>query len=399
MVSVLAVGKAAGAMAAAAESALGERLGPSLAVGVERGVRPRRIPFRVSGHPLPDARGVRAGQAALDLASRLGAGDRLLVLLSGGASALLPAPAPGLRLEDKIETTRLLLRAGADIHALNTVRKHLSRLKGGRLARIAAPARVLCLALSDVVGDDLSVIGSGPTVPDPTTYAEAWAVLEDHRVLRAIPARVRRHIDDGRSGKIEETPKPRDAVFRRSRTEVIGSSRQAVRAAADAARRLGFAPLLLTRRLGGEAREAGRVLGAILRECWESGKPRRPPVCLLAAGETTVTVRGSGRGGRNLELAMGAAAEIEGQDGLLLASLATDGVDGTSRSAGGIVTGRTLGRARELGLAPAPAFLAANDSEAFLGPLLGLIQTGPTQTNVADIVVMLARAQHARRGL
>jgi len=398
-ITVLAVGKAAAAMARTAEQELGRRLGPSIAIGVTGGPRPDRIPFIEAGHPLPDARGYDAGRAAQAIIRALGADDVLLVLLSGGASALLPAPAAGLRFEDKIEVTRLLLRTGADIHELNAVRKHLSSVKGGGLARLAAPARVVCLAVSDVVGDDLSVIGSGPTVPDPTTYADAWTVLARHGLLARVPARVRRHLEAGRAGDREETPKPGDALFRRTRTEVIGGSGQALEAAARTARRLGYAPVVLTRRLGGEARDAGRLLGAILRECLESGSPKRPPACLLAAGETTVTVRGDGRGGRNLELAVAAAGEIAGLREALLVSFATDGVDGASRAAGGVVTGNTVQRARALGLAPPRAFLDANDSESFLAPLSDLLVTGPTATNVADLVVMLAGRRRQRRGL
>jgi glycerate 2-kinase len=388
-VRVVAVGKAAAAMARAAEVALGPALGPSIAVGVGS-MRPRTIPFVEAGHPLPDARGARAAAQALSLAGALRRSETLLVLLSGGASALLPAPAPGLRLADKVATTRLLLRAGADIVEVNAVRKHLSRVKGGGLARAAGPGRVLCLTLSDVVGDDLSAIGSGPTVPDPTTYGDAWAVLARHGLLAHVPAAVRRHLDAGRRGRRPETAKPGDPVFRRVRTEVVGSGAHALAAAERAARRLGFHTLVLTRRLGGEARVVGRVLGAILRECADSGRPVPAPLCLLAAGETTVTVRGRGRGGRNVELAIGAALEIDGLPGGLVLSVATDGVDGTSGSAGGVVSGSTLSKARELGLAPPHTFLEASDSAAFLAPVGGLLALGPTGTNVADIVLLLA---------
>jgi glycerate 2-kinase len=396
---VVAVGKAAAAMAVAAEAALGSRLMPSLAIGVASRRRPARIPFIEAGHPLPDERGLEAARAVEGLVDALGTKDLLLVLLSGGASALLPAPAPGLRLSDKIETTRRLLHAGADIRELNVVRKHLSRLKGGGLARRAAPARVVCLAISDVVGDDLSVIGSGPTAPDPTTYADACAVLARHALRSAVPRRVRDHLEAGAAGARAETPKPADTLFRRTRTEILASGRHALAAAARTARRLGYTPVVLTHHLGGEAREVGRLLGAILRERVESGPRGQRPACLLAAGETTVTVRGRGRGGRNLELAVAAAPEIDGLSGALLVSLATDGVDGASKAAGGLVTGRTMARARAHGLAPAQVFLDANDSESFLAPLSDLVITGPTATNVADIVVMLGGPMRARRGL
>jgi len=306
-VLVLAAGKAAPAMAAAAEAALGPRIADGLAVSNAPGPRLRRTRLQLAGHPLPDARGVEAAHAVEAMVRGLTVEDVLVVLLSGGASALLPAPVPGVSLEDKAAVTALLMRAGAGITELNTVRKHLSRLKGGGLARAAAPARVVTLVLSDVVGDDLSTIASGPTVPDPTTYAEARRILDDRGLASAVPASVRRHLDAGVRGERAETPKPRDAVFRRVRTRVVGSNRLSVQAAAREARRRGLRPLVLTTRLEGEAREVARVLVAVLRECVESATPASPPVCLLAGGETTVTVRGDGRGGRNQEMAVAAA--------------------------------------------------------------------------------------------
>jgi len=290
------------------------------------------------------------------------------------------------------------LRAGASIHELNAVRKHLSRLKGGGLARAAAPARVVTLALSDVVGDELTTIGSGPTVPDPTTFAEALSVLERRGVLQEVPAAVRERFATGARGALPETAKPGDACFRRTQTLVVGGGRRSVLAAAREARRRGLRPAVLTTRLEGEAREAGRVLVAILREQVEAAAPGSPPVCLLAGGETTVTVRGAGRGGRNQELAVAAAEALEGFPGpAVVASLATDGIDGASDAAGGIVDDTTAERASRLGLAPAAAFLAESDTRNYLGPLGDLILTGPTGTNVADIVTLLAKPG-ARKG-
>ena len=295
-------------MATAAEQALGPYLAGGIAVSTASEGALRRVRLLTASHPVPDARGVAAALEVESLARGLGREDVLLVLLSGGASALLPAPADGLTLEDKAATTRLLLRAGATIQELNAVRKHLSRLKGGGLARAAHPAQVVTLVLSDVVGDDLSTIASGPTVPDPTTYAAALAVLERRGVLEAAPRAVVQQARDGARGALPETPKPRDRAFRRTLTRVVGSNRLSIEAAARAARRRGLRPVVLTTRLEGEAREAARVLVAILRECVESGRPAAPPVCLLAGGETTVTVRGEGQGGRNQELAVAAAA-------------------------------------------------------------------------------------------
>lgn len=391
-VVLLAAGKAAVPMARAAEAALGPHLDGGLAVStaVEGGAL-ERVRLLVASHPVPDARGLAAAGQAAGLARALGREDLLIVLLSGGASALLPAPADGVTLEDKARTTGLLLRAGATIHETNAVRKHLSSLKGGGLARAAAPARVATLVLSDVVGDDLSTIASGPTVPDTTTFADALEALARRDILDQVPRAVRRRLEAGVRGEVAETPKPRDPAFRRAAVRIVGSNRLSLDAAARAVRRAGFRPVVLTSRLEGEAREAARVLVAVLRECVESGRPARAPVCLLAGGETTVTVRGHGQGGRNQEMAVAAAAALDGFPApAVVACLATDGKDGASDAAGGVVDDRTAARARALGLAPPAAFVAASDTRNYLGPLGDLIVTGPTGTNVVDLVLLLA---------
>ncbi|HEX9186572.1 MAG TPA: DUF4147 domain-containing protein, partial [Vicinamibacteria bacterium] len=363
-VAMVAVGKAALPMASAAEAILGDRLAEGIVVtsgsgesdrGLPRGSRLRSRVLTAS-HPVPDARGLAAAAEVDALARGCGRSDLLLVLLSGGASALLPSPAEGVTLEDKARTTGLLLRSGATIHELNAVRKHLSRLKGGGLARAAFPARVATLVLSDVVGDDLSTIASGPTAPDPTTFSDAFLVLQSRGVLEAVPASVRARLEAGARGQLEETPKPGDPAFRRVATRIVGSNRLSVDAAAREARRLGFRPLVLTTRLEGEAREVSRTLVAVLRECVESGRPAAPPTCLLAGGETTVTVRGDGQGGRNQEMAVAAAQVLAGFPApAVVACLATDGVDGASDAAGGIADDTTAARAEALGLAPAAA--------------------------------------------
>jgi hydroxypyruvate reductase len=393
---LVAVGKAAVPMARAAEDVLGARLEGGLVVAPAPGRGLRRARLRLSSHPLPDARGEEAAREVEALAASLGERDRLLLLLSGGASALLPAPVAGVTFEDKARTTDLLLRAGASIHELNAVRKHLSRLKGGGLARASAPARVVALVLSDVVGDDLSTIASGPAAPDPTTYGDALSVLRARGVLGEAPPAVVRHLEAGARGEVAETPKPGDPLFTRVRTRVVGSNRLSLEAAAREARRLGFRPLVLTSRLEGEAREAARFLVAVLAECVHEGGPARPPVCLVAGGETTVTVRGRGRGGRNQELAVAAAEPLAALPvPAVVAALATDGADGASDAAGGVVDDRTLERARRLGLAPAATFLEENDSNGFLAALGDLIVTGPSGTNVMDVTVGLA---HRARG-
>jgi glycerate 2-kinase len=395
---LVAAGKAAIPMARAAERRLGDHLAEGLAVTTTAEADLSHVRVLTASHPVPDARGLAAAREVEALARGLGREDLLLVLLSGGASALLPAPAEGLTLDDKQRTTALLIRAGAPIHELNAVRKHLSRLKGGGLARAAFPARVVALILSDVVGDDLSTIASGPTVPDPTTFAEALAVLTRRGVTPDVPAAVRGRLEAGARGEVAETPKPGEPTFARVSSRIVGSNALSVAAAAREARRQGLRPLVLTTRLEGEAREAARVLVAILRECVETGRPAAPPVCLLAGGETTVTVRGAGQGGRNQELAVAAAEGLAGFPGpAVVASFGTDGIDGASDGAGGVVDDRTTARAAALGLAPPAAFLAASDTRNLLGPLGDLILTGPTGTNVCDIVALVAGSSPGRR--
>jgi glycerate 2-kinase len=386
---LVAVGKAAVPMAKAARAILGSAIEAALVVDPDS-----------AGHPLPDRRGQQAAERVTRLASTLGARDTLLLLLSGGASALLPAPVAGVTLRDKARVTDALLRAGAPIGELNVVRRHLSRLKGGGLARLAAPARVVCLALSDVPGDAPHDIGSGPVSPDPTTHGDALRILAARGVLARTPRSVVRHLESGDAGRSPETLKPGDAVLRRVVFETGGGTRRSVLAAAARARALGLRTLVLTTCLEGEAKEAARVLCSILRECSASGRPAAPPVCLLAGGETTVRVRGKGRGGRNQEMAVAAAAALDGlQHQAVAAFLATDGQDGTSGAAGGVVDDRTLARARALGLAPPDAFLAHNDSHAFLGPLGAAIVTGRTLTNVADLAVLLCGNRVTARAL
>jgi hydroxypyruvate reductase len=396
-VVLVAVGKAAVPMARAAEEVLGGRLDQGVAVSTAAAGALEQVRLLTASHPVPDARGLAASVEVESLARGLGRDDLLLVLLSGGASALLPSPAEGVTLEDKARTTSLLLRAGATIHETNAVRKHLSRLKGGGLARAAAPARVVTLVLSDVVGDDLATIASGPTAPDPTTFADALSVLRRLEILEEVPAPVSGRLLAGARGEVEETPKPGEPAFRRVATRIVGSNRLSVEAAAREARRQGLRPLVLTTRLEGEAREAARVLVAVLRECVESSRPAAPPVCLLAGGETTVTVRGNGQGGRNQELAVAAAPCLAGFPvPAVVASVATDGIDGASDAAGGIADDTSVARAASLGLAPVAAFLAASDTRNYLGPLGDLVVTGATGTNVVDLVALLAGPPRSR---
>ena len=384
-------GKAAAAMAAALYAILGERLSGGLAVTRYGYVSPGTGPIRLveAGHPLPDEAGLAAAQRIAGLLTRGTGQDLVLAIVSGGGSALLVLPAPGISLADLRATTDLLLRSGATIGEMNAVRKHLSQVTGGGLARLAAPNRLIGLILSDVVGDPLDAIASGPTAPDPTTFADAWAALERYDLAGRVPAPVRDRLLAGRRGELAETPKPGDPLFDRVQNVVVGSNRLAAEAAVQEARDWGLNALLLSTFVEGEARQAARVAAALAREVAHSDRPAPRPACLVWGGETTVTVRGTGRGGRNQELALAAALALDGTPNVLLIVLGTDGTDGPTDAAGAVVTGETAARARALGLDPA-AHLANNDSYPFFEALDDLIHTGPTGTNVNDLLFILA---------
>ena len=343
----------------------------------------RRVTIAEAGHPVPDARGEAAADRLLALARDAGAGERLLFLVSGGGSALTPAPTPPVTLAEKQAVTRLLLASGATINELNAVRKHLSRFKGGQLARAAAPAPILTLALSDVIGDPLDVIASGPTAPDPTTFADALGVLEARKIRGQAPTSVVQWLEAGARGEIAETPKPGDPLFRSVTNVVIGNNELVVRAAADAARRIGYVPTVLGSGIEGEARVVARDLVA-------RGRALTPPACLIAGGETTVTVRGRGRGGRCQELALAAALELGSADDLVVLAAGTDGTDGPTDAAGAIVDGRTL----ERGGADARRWLDDNDAYAYLTRSGDLLTTGPTNTNLLDVYLVLRPGSH-----
>ncbi|MCS7172939.1 MAG: glycerate kinase [Armatimonadetes bacterium] len=390
-VLVIGFGKASVAMAQAVEELLGDRISGGLVVTKEgHGLGLRHVEVVEAGHPLPDVRGEEAARRALDLARQAGEGDLLLCLVSGGGSALLALPAPGLTLEDKVRTTDLLLRTGATIGELNAVRKHLSAIKGGWFAKAAFPATVVALVLSDVLGDHLNTIASGPLAPDPTTYRDAVEILERYGLLAEIPEAVRRHLEQGMAGEIPETPKPGDPAFERVHAVIVGNLAQAVEAAAGQAKTLGYHTFVLTTFLEGEAREVGRVVAALAREERRAGRPLPLPACLLLGGETTVTVRGRGKGGRNQELALSAAVALEGVRGVLVVSLATDGTDGPTDAAGGVADGTTAVRARTLGYDPRRS-LADNDAYPCLDAVGDLLRTGPTGTNVNDLVLVFVR--------
>ncbi len=389
-VLVVGAGKASAGMAAALEDLLGDRLtGGIVSVKDGHGVPLRRVDIREARHPLPDERGVRATQEMLTLVRGAGEDDLVLAVLSGGGSALLVAPVEGVTLADLQTLTDLLLRSGATIGELNAVRKHLSQVKGGQLARAAAPATVVALLVSDVVGSPLDTIASGPTAADATTFAEAWAVLERHDLVQRAPMAAIRYLQQGLRGQVPETPKPGDPILARVQNVIVASNALAAEAALERARELGLHAMLLSTYIEGEAREVGRVCAGITREMALSGRPLSRPACLVGGGETTVTVRGQGLGGRNQELALGAAPGLAGLERVLIGALATDGGDGPTDAAGALADGTTMARARERGLDPYRC-LAENDSYRFFQALGDLLVSGPTLTNVNDLMFMFA---------
>lgn len=363
---VVGAGKASAAMAAAVEAHWPGELSGLVVTRYGHAVPTRRIEIAEAAHPVPDAAGENAAARILALVEGLGPDDLVLALVSGGASALLALPAPGITLAEKQAVTRALLKSGASISEMNCVRKHLSRVKGGRLAAAAAPARVVALLISDVPGDDPSVIGSGPTVPDPTTVEDARAVLAKYGI--AAPA------------ALSETPKR----LANSEVVMVATPQRSLQAAAGVARAHGFTPLLLGDALEGEAREAAKVMAGIARSCAAHGHPARPPCVLLSGGETTVTVRGKGRGGRNAEFLLALAIALEGHSKIHALAADTDGIDGSEDNAGALIGPDTLARGPD-----AKARLADNDAYGFFSALGDLVVTGPTLTNVNDFRAIL----------
>jgi len=367
-IQIIGAGKASAAMARAVEHLLGRRIKGGI-VNVPDGAasKLRRIELNPAGHPIPDERGVQGAQRILEIARDAGPRDLLICVISGGASALMPAPSPPLTLAAKQEITRKLLNAGATIHELNTVRKHLSMIKGGQLAAAASPACVLSLILSDVIGDDLDVIGSGPTVGDSSNVEQAESVLRKFGI--SVPSDV-----------LLETPKVAEV-----QNLIVGSNRLAMDAAAKRAKELGYRTLVLSSSIDGETREIARMHAAIVKEILTAGRPLCRPACLLSGGETTVTVRGKGLGGRNQEFVLAAAIALQGFGPVTMFSAGTDGLDGPTDAAGAIADETTpTQNARE--------FLDNNDSYHFFEKLDALVKTGPTGTNVMDVRILLARA-------
>jgi hydroxypyruvate reductase len=391
-VFVVGAGKASAAMARPVEEALAARIQKGL-INVKYGhtVPLGRISVHECGHPVPDQAGVLGALRIASIARSAQERDLVICLVSGGASALLPLPAPPINLEQKQATTKLLLDCGANIHEINTVRKHISEIKGGQLARLAAPATLLTLMLSDVIGDNMDVIGSGPTVPDQSTYADAIRVVRKYRLMEKVPPSVRERLQQGLTGKAPETPKPGDPVFALAQNLIVGSNGLALDAAAEEARKLGYRVLKLSSFVEGETREIARMHAAIAKEIHATANPIRPPACIITGGETTVTIQGDGKGGRNQEFALAAAIEIAGLPRTVMFSIGTDGSDGPTDAAGALADGGTFQRALDAGL-DARQFLDRNDSYNFFEGLGDLIKTGPTRTNVGDVRVILVGA-------
>jgi hydroxypyruvate reductase len=386
---VVGAGKATGRMALAVEGLLGERLTGGIIV-VKQGERIPlgRIEVLEAGHPIPDQAGVNATESIIGLLRQTQGTDLILCLISGGASALLSSPVAGLSLLDKQQTTQTLLKCGARIQEVNAIRKHISKVKGGRLAELVYPATVLSLVLSDVIDDSMDAIGSGPTAPDSSTFADCLSILDRYHIGEMIPIAVTSYLKKGAAGEIAETPKPSAPIFQKVQNLLVGNNQLAVAAAKEKAEALGYHTLILSSSIEGEARKVAMDHVAMIRDVLSGFSPLRRPACIISGGETTVTVCGDGLGGRNQEFALAAAIEIDGLEGVVVVSGGTDGSDGPTDAAGGIVDGTTVQRGRNKGL-DARRYLDRNDSYPFLKTVGDLLITGPTLTNVMDLRLVL----------
>ncbi len=386
---VLGTGKAVAAMAQAVEECLSDRITSGF-INVKYGhTRPLKfITVHEAGHPVPDDAGLQGSEQIIRLLKSAGERDLIIFLISGGGSALLPSPVPGLTLKDLQKTTQALLEVSANIEEINTIRKHLSRLKGGRLAKLAYPATLIALILSDVIGDRLDSIASGPTAPDESTYFTCQHIINKFNIQKKIPKRILDFFVSGQNDKEKETLKSNDPVFQHVQNVIIGSNIQAMKEAKRRAETLGYNSLILSSSIEGEAKEVAKVFASIAKEIISTKNPLPPPACVISGGETTVTIRGQGTGGRNQEFALAAAIEIEGLDNTVIFSCGTDGTDGPTDAAGAIVDGQTLNRAKQKQM-DAEHHLLDNDSYHFFKALDDLIFTGPTFTNVMDLRLIM----------
>jgi hydroxypyruvate reductase len=386
---VVGAGKASAAMGQAVEAILGDRItGGLLNVKYGHTLPLNTIRLKEAGHPVPDEAGLEGARQIKSLVQATGEGDLVLCLLSGGGSALLPLPAEDVSLADKQQMTRLLLESGAAIQEINALRKHVSAIKGGRLAEAVFPSTLITLVLSDVIGDNLDSIASGPTVPDSTTFEDCREVVDRYGLGDRMPPAILRVLEKGLNGELPETPKAGDPVFARTQDRIVAGNFQALQAARSAAESRGYNTLLLSSTMDGETRDVARVHASLAREIRASGNPVAAPACLLSGGETTVTIKGKGLGGRSQEFVLAAAMAIAGVGGAVVLCAGTDGTDGSTDAAGAVADGETVQKARDLGLDP-HTFLQNNDSYRFFQPLGDLLKTGPTLTNVMDLRVVL----------
>lgn len=386
---VLGAGKAAAGMAEAVEEIVGERITAGRINTIAgRGISLKIIEVAQASHPFPDGNGIRATENIIELADRAGEGDLVIGLISGGGSALLSAPAPGISLGDLRTVTALLLKSGAAIEEINIIRKHLSRVKGGQLAGRIFPATLLCLVISDVVGDRLGTIASGPAYPDSSTFRRALEVIDRYDLRDRVGGSVISRLEAGINGEIGETPSFKDRIFDRVRHLIVADNRMALEASAARARELGFRPLILSAPIAGEARSVARRLMARAKSLGHFRSAGKDPLCLLAGGEVTVRVRGEGHGGSNQEFVLAAARQIRGERGITVLSAGSDGIDGPTDAAGAVADGNTVARAEKLGL-DGEDFLERNDSYRYFEKLGQLLITGPTGTNVMDLRVIL----------
>ncbi len=386
---VVGAGKATARMAVAVEALLGERIaGGIVIVKPGHSVLLKKLEVAEAGHPIPDQAGINGTETIIRLLGRTQKTDLILCLISGGASALMAGPVAGLSLHDKQQTTQALLNCGARIQEVNAIRKHISRVKGGRLAELAYPSTVLSLILSDVIDDSIDNIGSGPTAPDSSTFADCLSIIDRYGVGKIIPVAVRSLLEKGAAEEIVDTPKAGDPIFQKVQNLIVGNNQLALVAAKEKAEALGYNTLVLSSSIEGEARKVAIDHAAMARDVLSGSSPIHPPACIISGGETTVAIQGDGLGGRNQEFALAAAIEIDGLKGVVVLSGGTDGTDGPTDAAGGIVDGTTVQRARDKGL-DARSYLERNDSYPFLKTVGDLLITGPTLTNVMDLRLVL----------
>ncbi|MCS7385345.1 MAG: glycerate kinase [archaeon GB-1867-005] len=387
---VIGAGKASGKMAEALEEVLGERIKKGVVIvprGASKNIKVMRIEVIEGDHPIPSQSCIEGALKIREITEEAESKDLIMALISGGGSSLLTLPADEVSIEDVITVTNLLLKCGADIKEINAVRKHISKVKGGQLAKCAYPAKIASLIISDVIGDPIDCIASGPTAPDPTTYIDAYRVLKKYELWNKVPQSIRKRIEKGLHGEAPETPKKSDPIFNRVVNFIIASNLKALKAMEAKAKQLNYNAIILTSQLEGEARHVGKVFASIIKEASTTGHPINPPAAIIAGGETTVTVTSSGIGGRNQELALGAALQIKGLKGIAIAAMGSDGIDGMTDAAGALVDGETIEVAEKIGIDP-HAHLKNNDSYSFFKSIGGsLILTGLTGTNVNDFTV------------